>query len=63
MRKIPDTISDKAVVAQLEEIGKQIESKMKTVKTVKDSAQLQELKKISIEIDSLDQEWKKLAGI
>ena len=63
MRKIPETISDKTVVAQLEEIGKQIESKMKTVKTVKDSAQLQELKKISIEIDSLDQEWKKLAGI
>ena len=63
MRKIPETISDKTVVAQLEEIGKQIESKMKTVKTLKDSAQLQELKKISVEIDTLDQEWKKLAGI
>jgi hypothetical protein len=63
MRKIPETVTDPAIISKLNEISKQIEEKMKTVKTLKDERQLQDLKKVSVEIDTLDQEWKSLAGI
>lgn len=63
MRKIPETISDPSKIIQLNDLSKQIEEKMKTVKNLKDSSQLDALKKVSIEIDNLDKEWKKLAGI
>lgn len=63
MRKIPDTITDAAVIAKLNELSKQIESKMKLIKGLKDSSKIQELKKVSVEIDNLDKEWKKLAGL
>ncbi len=63
MRKIPETITDAALIAQLNEITRQIAEKMKKVKVLKDEAQLQDLKKLSMEIDALDQQWKKLAGV
>ena len=63
MRKIPETVTDPAIILKLNEISKQIEEKMKTVKTLKDERQLQDLKKVSVEIDSLDQQWKALVGI
>jgi hypothetical protein len=63
MRKIPATITDPAMIKQLQEINAQIESKMKLIKKLKDDSQLADLKKISVEIDALDQQWKKTAGI
>ena len=63
MRKIPETVTDDSVISKLNEISVLIEAKMKVVKTLKDSAQLQDLKKVSVEIDTLDKEWKALAGI
>jgi hypothetical protein len=63
MRKIPDTISDPVVIKKLTELSQQIEAKMKIVKTIKDSSRLDDLKKVSVEIDTLDQEWKNLAGL
>ena len=63
MRKIPESITNPTVISQLNEISKKIEEKMKTVKSLKDSSQLQQLKTVSIEIDTLDKEWKQLAGI
>lgn len=63
MRKIPETVTDAAIIAKLNELSKQIETKMKSIKALKDSSKLQELKKVSVEIDTLDQEWKKLAGM
>ena len=63
MRKIPESITDPTVLKQLQEINHQIEQKMKLIKKLKDDSQLAELKKISVEIDALDQQWKKTAGI
>lgn len=63
MRKIPETVKDPEVIAKLNELNKEIESKMKLIKNLRDPSKLQELKKVSVEIDTLDQQWKKLAGI
>jgi hypothetical protein len=63
MRKIPASITDPAILKQLQEINLQIEEKMKLIKKLKDDSKLAELKKISVEIDALDQQWKKTAGI
>ena len=63
MRKIPESITDPAITKQLQEISAQMEAKMKLIKKLKDDSQLADLKKISFEIEALDQQWKKLAGI
>lgn len=71
MRKILDNISDPALIVKLTEISRQIDAKMKLVNALRNQmkknelppAQLQELKKISAEIDQLDKSWKDLAGI
>lgn len=63
MRKIPASVTDQSVIKQLQEISNQIDSKMKLIKQLKDDSRLSELKKISVEIDALDQQWKKLAGV
>jgi len=63
MRKIPESITDPAITKQLQEISSQMEAKMKLIKKLKDDSQLADLKKISVEIEALDQQWKKLAGI
>jgi len=63
MRKIPESITDPAITKQLQEISAQMEAKMKLIKKLKDDSQLADLKKISVEIEALDQQWKKLAGI
>ncbi len=63
MRKIPAQITDPVVLKQLEEIGQQMQAKMKLIKQLKDDSKLVELKKVSLEIEALDQQWKKLAGI
>ncbi len=63
MRKIPASVTDSATLKQLHEINAQIEEKMKLIKKLKDDSQLADLKKISVEIDALDQQWKKTAGI
>lgn len=63
MRKIPESVTDAAVITKLNELSQQIEQKMKSIKSLKDSSKLEELKKVSVEIDTLDQEWKKLAKI
>lgn len=63
MRKIPAQITDPVVLKQLEEIGQQMQAKMKSIKQLKDDSKLVELKKVSLEIEALDQQWKKLAGI
>jgi len=70
MRKIPENITDAAVIAKLTAIGQQVEAKMKQVNQLRDQmkkkdltpALLADLKKVSVEIDTLDQEWKTLAG-
>jgi len=69
MRKIPETITDPAVIAKLTAISQQVEAKMKQVNLLRDQmkkkdmspALLADLKKVSTEIDTLDQEWKALA--
>lgn len=63
MRKIPAQITDPVVLKQLEEIGQQMQAKMKSIKQLKDDSKLVELKKVSLEIEALDQQWKQLAGI
>ncbi len=63
MRKIPSSITDPAITKQLQDISAQIEAKMKLIKQLKDDSKLVELKKVSLEIEALDQQWKKLAGI
>jgi hypothetical protein len=62
MRKISSSITDPSIIKQLQDISVQIEAKMKLIKQLKDDSKLAELKKISVEIDMLDQQWKKLAG-
>ena len=63
MRMIPKNITDPDTIKKLNEISQQIESKMKLIKNLKDSSMLQDLKKVSVEIDTLDKEWKALAGL
>ena len=70
MRKIPDTITDAGVQAQLKKIDQQIDGKMKIVNTIREkikkaglnSEELNTLKTLGNEIDALDNEWKQLTA-
>ena len=69
MRKIPENITDQALIGKLSAISQQIEAKMKQVNLLRDQMKkkdlspvlLADLKKISMEIDTLDKEWKTVA--
>ena len=68
MRKIPSHIQDSSIIEKLNTINQQIDEKMKKINIIRDQmksgpndVQLTNLKKISIEIDALDQEWKKIS--
>jgi hypothetical protein len=68
MRKIPDTLTDATLIAKLNAISNLMEDKMKQVNQLRDAmkkkdlnaAQLQSLKQISTEIQTLDDQWKSL---
>ena len=70
MRKIPDTITDAGVQAQLKKIDQEIDAKMKIVNTIREkikktglnSEELNTLKTVGNEIDALDNEWKQLTA-
>ena len=63
MRAIPSHITEQEKIQQLKDLSQQIEAKMKLVKTMKDTSQIHDLKKLGNEIDALDKEWKQIAGM
>jgi hypothetical protein len=68
MRKIPSTVTDPAIIENLNILATKIEEKMNRINTIRDAmkkngpgdAELKALKQISAEIEQLDQKWKSL---
>jgi hypothetical protein len=69
MRTIPANVTDSATRLKLEAIGKQIAEKMNQIEALKVKLKsgkmgadvLSQLKQVSLEIESLDKQWKELA--